>query len=377
MERTEEKLFSREEFYDLVWSKPGTTLAKELGISDTMIKNHCRKHKIPRPDPGYWAKVKYGKRVKKPKLPKINAEPVICIRPQLNDPMRKAEESKKLPFKIEIPSQLDDAHPLAQRSHKSFNAAKAGDRQILHPGWSKAFDLRITKGTVLRAHLILSALLTIFEKLGYPVEVNPKERRKTSVTVDGEKLYFHIDERIKRIDYQLTEKEKRTKEQGGYVWSPRWDFVPSSELSLWNGSAYSYRFNIRQKFSDGKRQTVENLLEKFILTLQETATAHKVQRKKDEEAERVRELERLEDERLLGLRKEELERRRKLYSLMRNWQKAEKVRAFIDVSLKSDTDKGWLEWIKGYADQLDPFIESTPDIVQLTENLVRYRRHWY
>lgn len=41
------RTFSREEFYDLVWSKPITHLAKEFVLSDVAIHKVCKKHDIP------------------------------------------------------------------------------------------------------------------------------------------------------------------------------------------------------------------------------------------------------------------------------------------------------------------------------------------
>lgn len=41
--------FTREEFYDLVWSKPMTHLAKEFRLSDVALHKICKKHGIPKP----------------------------------------------------------------------------------------------------------------------------------------------------------------------------------------------------------------------------------------------------------------------------------------------------------------------------------------
>jgi len=46
---------TREELYELVWSKPMTQVAKDLGISDVMLGRICRERDIPRPQRGYWA----------------------------------------------------------------------------------------------------------------------------------------------------------------------------------------------------------------------------------------------------------------------------------------------------------------------------------
>lgn len=55
---------SRQELYDLVWSKPMTTLAKEYNISDNGLRKICKKLNIPLPELGHWQKIQYGKKVK-------------------------------------------------------------------------------------------------------------------------------------------------------------------------------------------------------------------------------------------------------------------------------------------------------------------------
>ena len=60
---------TRQELYDWVWSKPGTHLAKEMGVSDIAISKACKRYDIPRPQMGYWAKVNAGKVVGRRPLP--------------------------------------------------------------------------------------------------------------------------------------------------------------------------------------------------------------------------------------------------------------------------------------------------------------------
>ncbi|MEY3235804.1 MAG: hypothetical protein RL230_3075 [Pseudomonadota bacterium] len=66
------RVFTREEFYELVWSKPMTHLAKEFTISDVALHRICKKHDIPNPPLGWWAKKAAGKSVTQTPLPKAN-----------------------------------------------------------------------------------------------------------------------------------------------------------------------------------------------------------------------------------------------------------------------------------------------------------------
>jgi hypothetical protein len=54
---------SRKELYDLVWSESMLSLSKKYAISDVGLRKKCRSFEIPIPNAGYWAKVKFGKKV--------------------------------------------------------------------------------------------------------------------------------------------------------------------------------------------------------------------------------------------------------------------------------------------------------------------------
>ncbi|WP_343548988.1 hypothetical protein [Ralstonia sp.] len=77
----------RRQLYDLVWSKPRTQLAKELGISDVMIGKMCRQLNVPAPMPGYWASLTAGtsakRRYVKPELTYTVAERIAEDREEM------------------------------------------------------------------------------------------------------------------------------------------------------------------------------------------------------------------------------------------------------------------------------------------------------
>lgn len=51
---------AREDLYELVWSKPLTTIAAAFGVSSVAIKKVCRRQQVPTPPRGYWAKLDAG-----------------------------------------------------------------------------------------------------------------------------------------------------------------------------------------------------------------------------------------------------------------------------------------------------------------------------
>ena len=71
--------FTREEFYELVWSKPMTHLAKDFRLSDVALHKICKKHDIPNPPLGWWAKHAAGQKVTRIPLPKAKAGVALTV----------------------------------------------------------------------------------------------------------------------------------------------------------------------------------------------------------------------------------------------------------------------------------------------------------
>lgn len=60
---------TREELYELVWSRPMYKLAAEFGLSDVGLAKICKAEGIPRPERGYWARLAAGAKVRRRRLP--------------------------------------------------------------------------------------------------------------------------------------------------------------------------------------------------------------------------------------------------------------------------------------------------------------------
>lgn len=69
-------VLSRQELYEKLWAVPAASLSKTFGISDVGLAKVCRKHRVPRPPRGHWAKLRNGKRVHKEPLP-ANDDPQL------------------------------------------------------------------------------------------------------------------------------------------------------------------------------------------------------------------------------------------------------------------------------------------------------------
>lgn len=386
----------RSELYDLVWSKPITKVAGEYGVSDSMIIKICKKLGVLRPGVGYWAKVAAGKKVRQlslGNLPKHCQESYYLtgfeqhrkttegIAKTLQPPLIQRELSEE--FAIIVPNQLESPHPLIARSTKSFNNASVSEKLTLKPRAKVHMDLTVTEGTLNRALSIMNAILTSFEKRDWQFEIVSDPKIKMQVTVLGEIISFHIEEKIRHVDHVLTEKEIRDKKAGKWVWPPRYDLVASGKLTLQIHARYG--LVNRHSWSDGKVQRVEKCLNKFCIALIELALAIKVDRAKRDEQEKQRQIEQLRREKIKQSRAEETARREAFESDFLKWEKASRMRQYLDAYENSLAKKKlldnevvehveWLQWARNHVDLVDPLKEGVETVLEETEGM--YYRYW-
>jgi hypothetical protein len=62
-------ILSRRRLFELVWERPITQLARQFGVPPRHLARACDRHDIPRPHPGHWQKLAYGKTLRTADLP--------------------------------------------------------------------------------------------------------------------------------------------------------------------------------------------------------------------------------------------------------------------------------------------------------------------
>ena len=110
----------RTELYELVWSKPMTKLGVELGISDVGLAKACRRHAIPVPPRGYWAKLQAGKGTPRIALPQpeVDIEVTFTTVPPAQ---RRAEVARKQEAKEVVAAKAEKLRATAP-AHKGIDA---------------------------------------------------------------------------------------------------------------------------------------------------------------------------------------------------------------------------------------------------------------
>ncbi|TBZ68769.1 hypothetical protein E0H64_13935 [Rhizobium leguminosarum bv. viciae] len=89
-----QRRLSREELFALVWEKPTSEIAKELGLSDVSIGKLCTKLQVPKPPRGYWARMQAGQPPRQPALAAFREELEAKRRDELRE--KTAESLSKL-----------------------------------------------------------------------------------------------------------------------------------------------------------------------------------------------------------------------------------------------------------------------------------------
>lgn len=122
----------RSELYAKVWSTPMTQLAAELGISDVGLAKACRRHAVPAPPRGYWAKLRAGQKPAQTPLPTPELD--VAVHFATTDPdereRQKANERKRIEalsahantaiatLHVKFVENLDNAHPLVNATQR-------------------------------------------------------------------------------------------------------------------------------------------------------------------------------------------------------------------------------------------------------------------
>ena len=405
-QRCETRKFTRQEFYEYVWTAPATKLAKELGCSDVMIGKVCKSYDIPKPYSGYWAKLAHGKAPTKTPLP-INDQEQFQnltfykypeVQATLNEPPRESlydddilellAKAKQL-GPVEVSKTLRSPHPLIARTKKEWKRRKAESKI---PWCDRVFDherkrvktlaIQVSAAQESRALRFMDALIKRLEKVGGTLEIrecgyNDRDHQ-TFIVIAGEC--------ITRI--RLREKHNQVKtinENAEFSWDRnRTDLVPSGLLLIDNGPS-SYQGPL---LKDKKNSTLEDGLTAMVNDLIVRAGENRIHRRAREAQERQRVIdEKLQRERdeLISQAKADLSHRQEeeqakvdeLFHHFQCWKESQMLREYLTSyeeharanSESVDLDKqvkDYVVWGLEQADRIDPFSASPHSVLDET-----------
>lgn len=355
------RVLTREQFYELVWSKPLTHLAKEFAISDVALHKICRKHDIPNPPLGWWAKKAAGKPVKQTPLPKAAAgiaDRITIASADLNregSTLATAREQARILASEGNDDPAAPRHPIVDRTLAALRKAKPSEIGIVVTNGIGLISCEVASPSIDRIAVILPRIVRAVSLQGFDLVADDGSARFKS---ESETVRFSISEPIRREKHVLNDAE-RTKEEAWQRkrdqavrrnrWDsivfdrprfPEWDYHPTGQLSFEFEQVYVYTgAGPRRSFRDAKTQRLENMASDIAVGLAVLAAAkteerlkrEAEQRRADEERRRrelVARAKHIEDRRASGLGSilaelDELDQLRRLITMLTDEVRAE------------------------------------------------------
>ncbi len=387
------KRLSREELYALVWAEPMTKVAARFHLSDVGLKKICRKHWIPVPGRGYWQMLQAGQRVKQPPLPRTGQAPMIdiTVRPRVpaNDEslpqsvVQQAQTEENPENRIVVAERLERPHEVTQNTRRALNAGRLDDYRMLKCHDPGAFYVRVRRPTIGRVLRIIDALVKACVTRGFLIKAGtPQDRSQAKLIVNGETLGLSIEERLRRQAHELTARERAELERSRWSSAPKYDYVPTGELTLKLDGGYGS--GLRSNWSDGRHQRLEDCLNQVIVSLVQMAAWLTAERLKREERERRFQAE--QDRRAALRHRVEQERQAvtKLEKDAQAWQRARTIRAYVDAveakarasGTPNDEQANWTVWARQQADRIDPLSENPPSVLDVKEEAIHPLSWW-
>jgi hypothetical protein len=383
------RTYTRQEIYDLVWSQPRTTLAKQLGVSDVWIGKQCALVRVPVPPAGHWARQQHGKPTFRPPLPlRLPGHPrFISIGDSLASGGR-WDSNEDLTQPMHPPSFEDDIDEQVKAAlagigkvrslrdlalpHKSLSRVLAAEERrrakVTASGWT--WDKPVFDGPLHQRQLrIFNSLSHAFGKIGVRADVHDHQE-----WIQGEgtvhQLQFRIDFGESAVNLYFAEPTDsvRVKEQ-----------KPPSTSTLRVGTGH--KSPSAEEWADGEVRLEQRLEEitHALLHYAEIDLRDGAQRQYEWEIERRKErIKRLEAQRIEAERKRlaALEARRKqiregIVTLAMDRRTAEDIRSMVDALRQhpdelresSEIFEAWSTEACEVADRLDPMKRPLAEVL--------------
>lgn len=376
--------YSRAAFHELVWTKPMTHLAKDFGLSDVALHKICRKHDIPTPPAGWWAKKTAGKTVAITPLPSYGKEmPVRIVATDLGlgDP-RLAEVRDTARVRASSAPAASERHPIVEKSiAKLRTGSPPKGETLVSTSGSGLITCSIGVDSVDRLETILTNLVAATTAQGFSLVATEKG---AAFKTEDECLAFSITEVVARTRHVLTEAEaskleawekKQEARQRRNSWSsfgfgrpmfPEWDHTCTGRLKLEFETVYIQAARSpRRSFSDAKIQRLEEMSGEIAVGLAVLAAAKSEENRRREEQERSYEEEHRRREDVLRAKHIAERRSGTLDEILAELSNLRNLRVLLDDLAKTQTTRDtarvaeFLRWARGELSRLEAALTAT------------------
>ncbi|MBR9826598.1 MAG: hypothetical protein GYB36_12475 [Alphaproteobacteria bacterium] len=355
MERT---TLTRQQLYELVWSKPMTTLAKDFGITGNGLAKICERLGVPRPPRGYWAKKEAGKKVIRYRLPaRQEGQPeTAIIRPTPRIPKASADEAvakKEILDRIktvkELPKFPSGMHRLVKpwieqhREEQNKSRRRARDRR----GWAPEPRADLTERDQYRFR-VTSALFTALEAAGVKID-GVKRIGEFQVTTDGQTLQIVLKEKMQRAKPAGHEPSSAWT---AYPHDHQTGLYPSGFVQAVIKTHYAGRYD--RRWIESRQKDFATLIPSIVAEVIEAGPI--IAREKEERAEAHRRYEEEAERRRNAARDAALDDARweHFRALAADWEEVERLNRFIEKLESSAPNAEGLRWARARLNALDP-----------------------
>lgn len=354
---------TRQELYDLVWSKPMSKLALEYNLSDNGLRKICKKYEIPLPLLGHWQKIQYNKKVKVIPLPKdfkgIDSITLNKGETKENEGitnfsklLKEITDDTTLSFKVS--DKLSNPDKLISEAKENL-ANKSKEKYGIYRGITTTsndiINISVAPKNCNRALRIMDKIIKLLKQRGHNVIV---KYDTTYVVIREEEIKIRLRERLKRI----------TIPGAKYSWSST-DYIPTGILTF---KVDEYP---EKEFYDNNNQTLEEQIPKILTKLE--LVSDKIKRDNEEREIRHQEYKKQREieEAIKKRHANEIENFKKLLENSERWKKASDLRNFIK-ELESNAIKenklseelsNWIKWSNDKADWFDPLVNKNDDLL--------------
>lgn len=165
---------SREQLYEQVWSEPMVAIAARYDVSSSYMARVCECLNVSRPSRGYWAKLEFGQRPKRPALPPARPGDDTEWSPgrspgayALRRPHRPGRPGKDKP--ADNPKDKPHRHGLLIDLEEYYLTGRVSKEGYLRPLKRVLPDIYVSKDTLRRALDNANQLFLKLEKAGHRV----------------------------------------------------------------------------------------------------------------------------------------------------------------------------------------------------------------
>ena len=343
---------TREELYELVWSKPISKLAPELGISGRGLAKACERSSSPVPPRGYWARKAAGQDVEQLQLPEVevswrnrvsiswpeqnddedeeNEDPAPVF---ANDLKKRRAQARELVGEVAIPPAGSQYHPEIKRAVNAARSAAASTPQA-RGGVERTAPLRSTQRQ--RRLAVVNAMFLALEAAGVQPRIRDAEATEFSATVEGTEVFFALVQQDAYVKGRSPEKAASM-----LSFKLRDATGTGSAKRIWNEHA--------QPLEEQLTEMVVGVLVAAEEYRRDVAWAQYRQRRIEQDRARWQREQRQKDEEAGAIAK--------LESDAAAFRLASEIRALISAARRAHSGtevEEWCQWAEAHAARIDP-----------------------